>query len=451
MAGYKHKFRPTYSVSFNQPLRNPLNLPGWYPDCFPIHFTDSSWVRLHLFPSEPLLLVGLNSRVVYANVNSNVVLQSEGLPEYSEVDIWEIFTKTSKTGTNREYPPSLVFKVDPEAEYIPLAHRERFRLGLPFDRWLYLHGDCLKETHCSFRSRWGIDPNKGRPASQWSGNHRPIEIFGSTPKDLQSKVWLERHAENRHKGRFWFRVPNFRDSISLGNSIAADSDSDLASLTSSKLNASSQTERVSGRVDPYALSEDNSSHSSERHWDLFDSVVSLSGHQNSQEDPTEGQGKATSLGLGDSSVQEELREGLAIDRVAREVRALASICQGTNSLGPRSDQVTCQTSRENITGTDSPKEELVKEWLAKQQFEAHFGIDSLGDRKVASQSEPTPSEAEGTAAADHHCEGLEKLGPLYQDYQEAYQKLIEKIGRDVESVYQLKKLSIALALLYLSR
>ena len=127
----KHsKKRKKFSSTSGQVFDTASNSARWYPTHFPVYFSNRSWLKLHLYPSEPLAIVGVKSGVAYAYINSNIVIHSEGLPEHSNKDIWEIYSKTTERGIPQQNPAALVYKVDPVADYVPVENPEKFRLGL---------------------------------------------------------------------------------------------------------------------------------------------------------------------------------------------------------------------------------------------------------------------------------------------------------------------------------
>ena len=186
-----------------------LNVRDWYPNHFPVHFDGSASVRLHLYPSEPLILVGLKTGVEYASITSNIVVQSEGLPQHSGKDIWEIYSKTTQRGAF--VAPVLIYKVDPAASYRPTRKSEKYQIGLQFDRWFEFKGDSIPYLTASWLHGKGFDVNEGASIESWSAEVVPHKVYGAYSKDLEVRSWLDQVENLRKKGRIWYDLPDLGD------------------------------------------------------------------------------------------------------------------------------------------------------------------------------------------------------------------------------------------------
>lgn len=179
--GQHHTFRHSDDI---------YNCKYWLPSNFPVFFNGDSWLKLHLYPSEPLTITGLDSGVVYCHIRENCVVHSSGLASESHKDIWEIFSGTTTRGISVPTEESLIFKVDPTAKYKPHPSPEPYRIGLEFDRWFqFLNDDDDKESF-PWNNLFGKAENKRAHLRQWTGEISPLRVFGADNKDRVVREWL---------------------------------------------------------------------------------------------------------------------------------------------------------------------------------------------------------------------------------------------------------------------
>lgn len=181
----------------------------WVPDNFPVFLHGHCFVRLHLFPSEPLVLKGLNSGAVYCHIRENVVIQSEGVPTDSKKDIWEIYSGTTTQGIDIPNEVAIIFKADPTARYRPHPRPEPCGLGLEFDRWFLLLNDCDVDESFQWNNPQGTALNVGVHRKEWDGEVPPIRIFGSHARDRIVKDWLKKIIVRGKRGKPRYSVKRF--------------------------------------------------------------------------------------------------------------------------------------------------------------------------------------------------------------------------------------------------
>ena len=181
------------------------NSNEWLPLHFPIHFSGFSFLKLHLFPSEPLILTGLHSKALYACIDTNIVIQTESEINIQEKDSWEIYSKTNKRGVKETDTSILAYKIDPTANINKEFNQRDFTIGLGYDRWYRFEEPVLKACMIDWCSSYANARYVGITSGD-KASPTPTKVIGAESKELEVSSWLNRRCNDKGKGRLGFHT-----------------------------------------------------------------------------------------------------------------------------------------------------------------------------------------------------------------------------------------------------